>query len=64
LDNQGRLHKHGSWFFVCEALAKQWVRVDEFDNKLTVTFRHLTIREIDLQTKSSTAVLLSSEGQR
>ena len=64
LDNQGRLHKHGSWFFVCEALAKQWVRVDEFDNKLTVTFRHLTIREIDLQTKSSTAVLLPSEGQR
>jgi transposase InsO family protein len=64
LDNQGGLNKYGSWFFICEALAKQWVRVDEFDNKLTVTFRHLTIREIDLQTKSSTAVLLPSEGQR
>lgn len=62
LDNQGGLNKHGGWFFICEALAKQWVRVDEFDNKLTVTFRHLTIREIDLQTKSSTAVLLPSVG--
>ena len=62
LDNQGGLHKYGGWFFICEALAKQWVRVDEFDNKLTVTFRHLTIREIDLETKSSTAVLLPSPG--
>ena len=60
LDNQGGLHKYGDWFFICEALAKQWVRVDELDNKLTVTFRHLTIREIDLETKSSTAVLLPS----
>lgn len=60
LDNQGGLHKYGGWFFICEALAKQWVRVDELDNKLTVTFRHLTIREIDLETKSSTAVLLPS----
>ena len=60
LDNQGGLHKYGSWFFICEALAKQWVRVDELDHKLTVTFRHLTIREIDLETKSSTAVLLPS----
>ena len=62
LDNQGGLHKYGVWFFICEALAKQWVRVDELDNKLTVTFRHLTIREINLQTKSSTAVLLPSAG--
>jgi len=60
LDNQGGLHKYGSWFFICEALAKQWVRVDEFDHKLTVTFRHLTIREIDLETKNSTPVLLPS----
>ena len=62
IDNQGGLHKYGSWFFICEALAKQWVRVDEFDRKLTVTFRHLTIREIDLETRSSTAVLLPSPG--
>lgn len=58
LDNEGGFSKYGSWYFVCEALAKERVRVDEFDDKLTVTFRHLTIREIDLHTRSSTAVLL------
>jgi hypothetical protein len=58
--SSGGLHKYGSWFFICEALAKQRVRVDEFDDKLTVTFRHLTIREIDLETNSSTPVLLPS----
>ena len=58
LDHEGGLSKYGCWYFVCEALAKERVRVDEFDGKLTVTFRHLTIREIDLHTRSSTAVLL------
>jgi transposase InsO family protein len=58
LDNEGGLSKYGYWYFVCEALAKERVRLDEFDGKLTVTFRHLTIREIDLHTRSSTAVLL------
>ncbi|HEU5237643.1 MAG TPA: IS481 family transposase [Pyrinomonadaceae bacterium] len=61
LDNQGGLNKFGRWFFVCEALAKEWVRVDQLDHKLVVTFRHLTVREINLQTGSSTAVLLPSE---
>jgi transposase InsO family protein len=58
LDNEGGLSKYGSWFFICKALAKEWVRLDEFDDKLTVTFRHLTIREIDLRTKTSSMVLL------
>ena len=58
LDNGGGFSKDGYWYFVCEALAKERVRVDEFDGKLAVTFRHLTIREIDLRTRSSTAVLL------
>ena len=61
LDSRGGLYKYGSWFFVCKALAKEWVRLDEFDNRLTVTFRNLTIREIDRQTGSSAMVLLSSE---
>jgi len=63
LDNQGGLNKFGRWFFVCEALAKEWVRLDKLDKKLIVTFRHLTIREINLQTWSSTAVLLPSESK-
>lgn len=63
LDNEGGFSKDGTWYFVCQALAKELVRVDEFDGKLTVTFRHLTIREVDLQTRSSTAVLLRGQGQ-
>jgi len=61
LDPHGGFSKYGGWFFVCKALAKEWIRLDEFDHKLTVTFRNLTVREIDLQTRSSTMVLLSSE---
>ena len=63
LDNQGGLSKYGSWFFICEALAQEWVRLDELNKKLIVTFRHLTIREIDIQTKTSTMVLLPFENQ-
>jgi transposase InsO family protein len=58
LDNEGGFTRNRSWYHVCEALAKERVRLDEFDDKITVTFRHLTIREIDLQTRRSTAVLL------
>lgn len=61
LDNQGGLHKYGRWFFICEALAKERVRVDEMEQKLIVTFRHLTIREINLQTGCNRAVLLRPE---
>jgi transposase InsO family protein len=63
LDNEGGFTKYGTWYFVCQALRKELVRVDEFDGKLTVTFRHLTIREIDLHTLRSTAVLLRGQGQ-
>ena len=63
LDNEGGFTKYGTWYFVCQALTKELVRIDEFDGKLTVTFRHLTIREIDLHTRSSTAVLLRGQGQ-
>lgn len=64
LDTYGGFSKYGSWFFVCKALAHEWVRLDEFDLKLTVTFRQLTVREIDLQTRSSTMVLLPSDNQK
>jgi transposase InsO family protein len=64
LDTYGGFSKYGSWFFVCKALAHEWVRLDEFDLKLTITFRQLTVREIDLQTRSSTMVLLPSDNQK
>ena len=58
LDTQGRLYYQRRRYFVCEALALERVRVDELDGKLLVTFRHMTVREIELRTGKSTAVLL------
>ena len=58
LDGHGMLYFGGGSYFVCEALAHERVRIDQLDNKLVVTFRHLTIREIDLRTSRTSAVLL------
>lgn len=58
IDNKGGFKKYGTWYFVCEALAQEGVRIDEFDDQLAVTFRHLTIRQIDLRTGRSSPVLL------
>ena len=61
IDNKGGFKQYGTWYFVCEALAHEHVRVDEFDDQLTVTFRHLTIRQIDLRMKRSHPVLLRAK---
>lgn len=45
-------------YFVCEALAGERVRVHELDELLLVTFRQTTVREINLRTGKTTAVLL------
>ena len=58
LDSQGLLYYRQQRYFVSEALASERVRVDELEGKLLVTFRHLTVREIDLRTGESRAVLL------
>ena len=58
LDTQGLLYYRSQTYFVSEALAKEWVRVDALDGKLLVTFRHMTVREIEVRTGKSTAVLL------
>jgi transposase InsO family protein len=60
LDNKGGFSKYKSWYFVCEALVNERVRLDEFDGKVAVTFRNLTIREIDLKDRTSIAVLIPS----
>jgi transposase InsO family protein len=60
LDNKGGFRKYNSWYFVCEALVSERVRLDEFDGKLTVTFRNLTLREIDLTDRTSIPVLVTS----
>ena len=58
LDTQGMLYYRAQTYFVSEALATERVRVDELDGKLLVTFRHMTIREIEVRTGRSTVVLL------
>lgn len=58
LNTQGLLYYHRQSYFVSEALATERVRVDELDGKLLVTFRHMTVREIEIQTGKSMAVLL------
>ena len=58
LTTQGLLYYRHQTYFVSEALAAERVRVDELDGKLLVTFRHMTVREIEIQTGRSRAVML------
>lgn len=58
LNSQGMLGYGQQRYFVSEALAAEHVRVDELEGKLLVTFRHMTVREIELHTGRSRAVLL------
>jgi transposase InsO family protein len=58
LNSQGMLGYRQRRFFVSEALAGECVRIDELEGKLIVTFCHMTVREIDIQSGNSTAVLL------
>ncbi len=61
LNTQGNLSHKGRRYFVCEALASEWVRVDELDDLLVVTFRQTTVREINLRTGRSVPVLIDRE---
>lgn len=61
LNTQGMLYYRQETYFVSEALASERVRVDELDGKLLVTFRHMTVREIQLRTGKSNAVLLPTK---
>jgi transposase InsO family protein len=45
----GALSEAGRKWFVCEALANQYVRVERFEGKLLVSYRNMYIREIDVQ---------------
>ena len=63
LNTQGMLTYRQRRYFVSEALASERVRVDELDGKLLVTFRHMTVREIEITTGASRAVLLPSKNR-
>jgi len=64
LNPQGCLDYGGQRYFVCEALAEERVRLDELDDLLLVTFRAMTVREIDLRTGRTRAVVLPAGSAR
>jgi len=57
LNSRGCLTVGKGRSFVCEALAKEWVGVEEVEDKLLVRYRHMYIREIDLRTRQTRALV-------
>ncbi len=63
LNTQGSLVEGRQRWFVCKALAEQRVRVECFDGKLLVSYRHMYIREIDpVDGESRPLVVARTEG--
>jgi len=57
LNGAGCLDYRSSRYFVCEALAEERVWCQSFQERLLVTYRTLQVREIDLATGRTTAVV-------
>jgi transposase InsO family protein len=58
LNSQGMLTDGGQRWFICGALAEQQVRVERFDGKLLVSYRHMYVREVDLERRCSRALVV------
>jgi transposase InsO family protein len=61
LNSQGMLSEQGHRWFVCGALPGRRVRVERFDGNLLVSYRHMYIREIDIQRRQSRALVVERE---
>jgi transposase InsO family protein len=59
LNTQGSLVLGQERWFVCRALAGQRVRVERFEGKLLVSYRHMYIREVDLATRTTRALVIA-----
>ena len=57
VSDAGNLVYKGRQYYACKALAGERVWCREMDNRLLVTYRHMHIREIDLDTGRTTAVV-------
>ena len=57
VDQAGCLSEGGRRYFVCQALASEWVGCQQFDYRLLVRYRHLYIREINLRTHQSHSLI-------
>jgi transposase InsO family protein len=65
-----RLNRAGclSWerqrWFVCEALAGRWVRLERIGSRVLVSYRHMYVREIDCPGRSTRALAVPREVER
>jgi len=57
LNAKGLLRWRGHYYFVCEALAGEWVEINRCEHKLLVRYRHMWIREIDTRTARSETLI-------
>ena len=57
LNSQGCLSHGGRYYFVCEALTKRRVGIEILDGKILVRYRHMYVREIDLRTRQTRALV-------
>lgn len=55
----GAIAEAGRKWFVCEALAGQYARVERFEGKLLVSYRHMYIREIDLERETTQPLVVA-----
>jgi transposase InsO family protein len=55
--SNGCVYLAGGYRFICEALRGQTVRLERFANRALVSYRHMLIRELDLTTGASHAVI-------
>jgi transposase InsO family protein len=60
VDQAGCINVGGRRYFVCQALASHPVGCQRFDQRLLVRYRHLYIREIDVETGRSRPLLARS----
>jgi transposase InsO family protein len=58
LNPSGCLYWEKRNWFVCEALAGRWVRVESVENLLLVSYRHMYVREIDRQQRRTRPLVL------
>ena len=57
LNVQGCLAVKNRYYFVCEALAHEPVGIEELEDTLLVRYRHMYVREIDLRTRQTRALV-------
>lgn len=58
INRNGEVQFKKNFYFVSTSLTGETVNLEEFDNKLLVTYRHMTVREIDLKRRHSFDLIL------